>query len=164
MRLQPIPIRELKQYSQQDNKLHELLTNELSARKHYGTKKRNFTDSMLGSGCWYGMKPPQKFESKWFGPYQVVEKMMLGTYRLQDPNGKELATLVHGNRLIKANISSADELRRLWAAPAMKDQLRRRNLNAEIMPSDERQNTELLEQYLWDDDTDDVVQAEEELE
>ena len=89
---------------------------------------------------------------------------MLGTYRLQDPNGKELATLVHGNRLIKANISSADELRRLWAAPAMKDQLRRRNLNAEIMPSDERQNTELLEQYLWDDDTDDVVQTEEELE
>ena len=32
------------------------------------------------------------------------------------------------------------------------------------MPSDERQNTELLEQYLWNDDTDDVVQADEELE
>ena len=25
---------------------------------------------------------PQKLESKWFGPYQIMEKMMLGTYRL----------------------------------------------------------------------------------
>ena len=25
---------------------------------------------------------PQKFEAKWFGPYQVVQKMLLGTYRL----------------------------------------------------------------------------------
>ena len=32
------------------------------------------------------------------------------------------------------------------------------------MPSDKRQNTELLERYLWDDETDDVVQAEEDLE
>ena len=40
---------------------------------------------------------PQKFESKWFGPYQVIQKMLLGTYRLHDPNGKELAGLVHGN-------------------------------------------------------------------
>ena len=39
---------------------------------------------------------PQKFESKWFGPYQVVQKMLLGTY-LHDPNGRELAALVHGN-------------------------------------------------------------------
>src|SRR5438552_8968122 len=93
-----------------------------------------------------------------------MEKMMLGTYRLQDPNGRELAALVHGNQLVKASISSADKLRMLWAAPAMKDQLRRRNINAEIMPSDECQNTELLERYLWDDETDDVVQAEEDLE
>ena len=28
---------------------------------------------------------PKKFESKWFGPFQVLEKMMLGMYRLQDP-------------------------------------------------------------------------------
>src|SRR5438552_6481531 len=82
-----------------------------------------------------------------------MEKMMLGTYLLQDPNGRELAALVHGNRLVKANISSADELKKLWAAPATKDQLRRRNINAEIMPSDERQNTELLEQYLWKNGT-----------
>ena len=25
---------------------------------------------------------PLKFESKWFGPYQIIEKKLLGTYRL----------------------------------------------------------------------------------
>ena len=66
---------------------------------------------------------PQKFEAKWFGPYQVVQKMLLGTYRLRDPNGRELAALVHGNRLIKVNIRTADELRDLWASPKAKDKL-----------------------------------------
>jgi hypothetical protein len=55
---------------------------------------------------------------KWYG---VIEKTMLGTYRLQDPNGKELATVVHGDRLINANISTADELKQLWASPATED-------------------------------------------
>jgi hypothetical protein len=106
---------------------------------------------------------PQKFESKWFGPYQVVDKMMLGTYRLQDPNGRELATLVHGNRLTKANIRTGEQLRNLWAAPRTKDQLRRLNLKPELqelLPSDNIRNSELLEQYLLEDDTNDVVGPE----
>ena len=97
---------------------------------------------------------PQKFEAKWFGPYQVVQKMLLGTYRLQDPNGRELAALVHGNRLIRANIKTADELRDLWASPKAKDKLRRRNRNLELMPSYAR-NTDMLDQYLQDNDGDD---------
>ena len=56
-----------------------------------------------------------RVEANWFGPYQIVQRVLLGTYRLQDPNGRELAALVHGNRLIKPNISTADELRDLWA-------------------------------------------------
>jgi hypothetical protein len=90
---------------------------------------------------------PQKLESKWFGPYQIVQKMLLGTYRLQDPNGRELQALVHGNRLIKANISTTDELRKLWASPATKDALRRRNIRTEFVPSDP-ENTDALERYL----------------
>ncbi len=86
---------------------------------------------------------------------------MLGTYWLHDPNGIELGSLVHGNRLIKANISSADKLRRLWAAPAFKDKLWWQNINAEIAPSDLQQNTELLKQFLLEDDTDDIVQPED---
>ena len=120
----------------------------------------------VGVGEWVLVRheSSQKFESKWFGPYQIVEKMMLGTYRLHDPNGIELASLVHGNRLIQANISSADKLRKLWAAPAFKDQLRRQNINAEVAPSDLNQNTELLERCLLEDDTDDIVQPEDDLE
>ena len=53
---------------------------------------------------------PQKFESKWFGPYQITEKMTLGTYQLQDPKGRELQALVHGNRLLKAHINSEESL------------------------------------------------------
>ena len=103
---------------------------------------------------------PQKFESKWFGPYQIMEKMMLGTYRLQDPNGKELAALVHGNRLLRAYISSTETLKKLWASPAAKDQLRRRNITTEYIGSDNPQNTALLEQYLFEDD-DQIYQDEQ---
>jgi len=92
---------------------------------------------------------PQKFESKWFGPYQVVQRKLLGTYHLHDPNGRELQALIHGNRLIKANISTTEELRKLWASPAIKDALRRRNIQTELVPS-EPENTRILERYLYD--------------
>jgi hypothetical protein len=94
---------------------------------------------------------PQKLECKWFGPYQIIEKKLLGTYRLQDPNGKELAALVHGNRLIQANIRTTDELRRLWASPSAKDALRRQNATLELIPSDP-ENTKALENYLLEMD------------
>jgi hypothetical protein len=76
--------------------------------------------------------------------------MLLGTYRLQDPNGRELAALVHGNRLIRANIRTADELQDLWASPKAKDKLRKRNRNLELMPLYAR-NTDMLDRYLQDD-------------
>ena len=98
---------------------------------------------------------PQKFESKWFGPYQIVDKMMLGTYRLQDPNGKELAALVHGNRLIGANIRTTDALKKLWASPSVKDALRRQNASLELVPSDP-ENTRTLEQHLMELDPDEA--------
>jgi hypothetical protein len=106
---------------------------------------------------------PQKFESKWFGPYQVVQKMLLGTYRLHDPNGKELAALVHGNRLIEATVRTADELKELWASPRGKDILRRRNKQGvEVLPS-YPENTEILDQYLQadDDESDETVELPE---
>ena len=57
------------------------------------------TPHELDEGEWVLVRheTPQKFESKWYGPYQIIQRMMLGTYRLQDPNGRELAALVHGN-------------------------------------------------------------------
>jgi hypothetical protein len=97
---------------------------------------------------------PQKFESKWFGPYQITQRMALGTYRLQDPSGKELQALVHGNRLLKAHINSTEALRKLWASPAAKDALRRRNNGGmvELVESDTR-GTEQLDSLLLGDNT-----------
>jgi hypothetical protein len=89
-----------------------------------------------------------------------MEKIILGTYRLQDPNGKELAALVHGNRLLRAYISSTETLKKFWASPAAKDQLRLRNITTEYIGSDNPQNTELLEQYLFEDD-DQIYQDEQ---
>ena len=93
----------------------------------------------------------QKFESKWFGSYQMVQKMLLSTYRLQDPNGRELAALVHGNRLIEATVNTADELKALWASPRGKDVLRKRNKQVEVLSS-YSENIDLLDEYLLDED------------
>jgi len=95
----------------------------------------------------------QKFECKWFGLYQVIEKMLLGTYRLHDPNGRELAALVHGNRLIEATISTADELKDLWASPKGKDILRKRNKWMQVLPS-YPENTDILDGHLLNNDDD----------
>src|ERR1700694_5787441 len=78
--------------------------------------------------------------------------MMLGTYRLQDPNGRELAALVHGNQLVKATIPTADELRDLWASPAGKDALRKRNVQTELIPSYPEWTDALANTLLEDDD------------
>ena len=43
----------------------------------------------------------------------ITQRMALGTYRLQDPSGKQLQALVHGNRLLKAHINSRETLRKL---------------------------------------------------
>jgi hypothetical protein len=114
----------------------------------------------LDEGQWVLVRHenPKKFESKWFGPYQIIEKMPLGTYRLQDPKGTELAALVHGNRLVKANISTAEKLRDLWSSPAAKDRLRRVSAHAEILPSF-RKNTDELNRYLMEEEEDLVQDA-----
>jgi len=104
---------------------------------------------------------PLKFESKWFGPYQVVEKMMLGTYRLQDPMGKELGSLVHGNRLVKANVDG-NELRKMWARPSVKDELRRRNNIPDkdfVLSTDD--NSRILSDILINAEVDDIVQEDD---
>jgi hypothetical protein len=124
------------------------------------SKARNeiVNEHALDEGDWVLVRHenPQKFESKWFGPYQVMERMMLGTYRLADPKGKELASLVHGNRLINARIGDTETLKKLWASPATKDQLRARNLTSEFMPSDVPGNTDALERNLLEADDDDI--------
>ena len=71
--------------------------------------------------------------------------MLPGTYRLQDPNSQEFGHLIHGNRLIKANIRITDELRKLWASSAVQAQLQRSN--TKLVASDP-ENTAILEHQL----------------
>jgi len=109
---------------------------------------------MMEAGDWVLVRHEtlQKFEAKWFGLYQILEKMLLGTYRLQGPNERELVALVRGDRLLKTRISSVDQLPKAWTEPSKKDQLRRLNLNPEWIPSDNRQNNMQLERYLFESD------------
>ena len=65
------------------------------------------------------------------------------TYRLVDPNGRELTALIHGNQLIKANIKTVNELQDLWVSPKAKDKLRKRNRNIELISS-YSENTDIL--------------------
>jgi hypothetical protein len=77
--------------------------------------------------------------------------MMLGTYRLQDPKGKELQALVYGNRLLNTYIDNLEVLEKIWVSPSMKDVFRRNNIrpDPELIPSSV-ENTHELERYLMD--------------
>jgi hypothetical protein len=77
--------------------------------------------------------------------------MLLGTYRLQDPNGIILKALVHGSRLLKANVQTTDELKKLWAAPNVRNALRRQNKNFDIVLA-EPDATDALDRYLQEAD------------
>ena len=124
------------------------------AFKDKETRDNVVTPHKLDEGEWVLVRheKPHKFETKWFGPYQIVQKMLLGTYRLQDPNGRELAALVHGNRLVKATVNTADELRDLWASLSAKDALRKRNVRKEDVLPSYPENTDILDAHLQDDE------------
>jgi hypothetical protein len=54
-----------------------------------------------------------KFESRWFGPYKIVKKLTLDTYRLAEPNGDLLKNLINERRLFPANIRE-EKVKEFW--------------------------------------------------
>jgi transposase InsO family protein len=72
---------------------------------------------------------PQKFESKWYGPYKVTRCMPLGTYQLADPNDRPLRNLINGQRLLKANVTG--DVTKLWSSSAIQAGLKRSNITVE---------------------------------
>ena len=62
-----------------------------------------------------------------------------------------MEALIHGNRLMKAAISTADGLRDLWASLAVKDMLRKYGIYAEVAPS-YPENTAILNQQLLEEE------------
>ena len=69
----------------------------------------------------------QKFEGRWFGPYRVVEANILGTYRLQDPSGQIVTTLINGQRLVPAHIQG-DDIKAFWNSSKIQGALRKRKI------------------------------------
>jgi hypothetical protein len=68
-----------------------------------------------------------KFEGRWFGPYRIEKVMLLGTYKISDPQGNIVATLINGQRLISAKVT--DETRKsLWNSSRIQGALRRRGV------------------------------------
>ena len=71
-----------------------------------------------------------------------------------------MAALVHGNRLMGCNTDRIDKLEGLWASPQMKDILQRHDKTSEFLPSSD-ENTDALEQILFEGIDDDVFVTEE---
>jgi transposase InsO family protein len=82
------------------------------------------TKTSFQKGAWVLVRNEngKKFESKWFGPYRVLESHPLGTYALEEPNGRVLRNLINGSRLLEANVT---EPTRLWTSPAARNAMRR---------------------------------------
>jgi hypothetical protein len=87
--------------------------------------------SSLRRGQWVLVRneSPQKFQSKWFGPYQIVKAHPLGMYALREPGGYELKNLVNGQRLVKANVR--DDPTHLWTSTALNRKLQDVGLSIE---------------------------------
>ena len=71
-----------------------------------------------------------KFEGRWFGPYQVVKRMLLGTYRLADPKGNVVRTLINGQRLIQAHFEGKSP-EEFWNSSKIQGDLRKANISVE---------------------------------
>ena len=69
---------------------------------------------------------PEKFQSKWFGPYRVLKSHPLGTYALEEPGGRVLRNLVNGSRLIEAHVDNPEKL---WSSSAFNRALKRQGLS-----------------------------------
>jgi len=88
----------------------------------------------------------QKFEGRWFGPYRVVEANILGTYRLQDPSGQIVTTLINGQRLVPAHIQG-DDIKAFWNSSKIQGALRKRKItlnesSAEVAEIFEKENAD----------------------
>ena len=89
-------------------------------------RKELVKESSLSIDQWVLVRAEErnKFEGRWFGPYRVVKTMPLGTYRLADPKGNELRTLINGQRLIPARLRG-DRVETLWNSSKIQGRLRK---------------------------------------
>ena len=113
--------------------------NELLLNRAIRTQKIHdlaVTKTSFTKGDWVLVRneSPTKFQSKWFGPYKVLSAHPLGTYRLEEPNGRILRNLINGARMVEANVDDPEEL---WSSGALARALKRKGL--ELTPAIEVQ-------------------------
>lgn len=110
-----------------------MLANELLLNRALKTKKirdAKVVQTRFEKGDWVLIRNegPEKFQSKWFGPYRVLKAHPLGTYALEEPSGRVLRNLINGARLIKADV---EEPERLWSSSAYMRALKKKGLTLE---------------------------------
>lgn len=109
-------------------KANELLLNRAIRTNRIRDSMVTKTSFQEGSWVLVRNESGKKFESKWFGPYRVIQAHPLGTYALEEPSGRVLRNLVNGSRLIEATV---DDPKRMWASTAARSALRRAGLRLE---------------------------------
>jgi transposase InsO family protein len=62
-----------------------------------------------------------KFQSRWLGPYKVVEAQRSGVYKIVDPSGTPYSSLVHRDRLKRAIVDQANLPSTLWSDEALEE-------------------------------------------
>lgn len=77
-------------------------------------------------------------------------------YRLHDLNGRELAALVHGDRVIEGTVSTANDLKELWASLKDKDILRRRKERMQVFQS-YPENTDVFDEHLPNENDENIM-------
>src|SRR5271170_1293855 len=139
----PPTMRDLNSYNQPEENIEAA-----SARYERAFKDKNeysHTSSKMDNEYSYVMRILRSSNLNGLDQSRVSRRWCL-VRTLQDPNGRELAALVDGNRLIEATVPTADELKELWASRKGKDILRKRNKQVEMLSS-YPENTKILDQY-----------------
>lgn len=101
-----------------------LLNHALRSRRILDTKTK-LTSFQPGDWVLVRHETKEKFEPQWFGPFKVLTAHPLGTYALQEPQGRVMKNLVNGARLVKANVDNPEQL---WSSSQFSRALRRRGM------------------------------------
>ncbi|KZZ95139.1 Ribonuclease H-like protein [Ascosphaera apis ARSEF 7405] len=101
-----------------------LLNHALRSRRILDTKTK-LTSFQPGDWVLVRHETKEKFEPQWFGPFKVLTAHPLGTYALQEPQGRVMKNLVNGARLVKANVENPESL---WSSSQFSRALRRRGM------------------------------------